>query len=136
MAQKSAEDYAQRSRNNRMDAARQVNSQGYNHCVSTPPYGRLWDKEKKLWSIDEDKKRIVEKAAEIYLNDGDFGAFAKNEAGMTHTNLLKTIRIKSGGTMQVKFKWTEINPQDEVLTLKIPRLLSDKVIKEIEKKSK
>lgn len=135
MAQKSAEDYAQRSRNNRMDAARQINSQGYNNCVSTPPYGRIWDKEKKLWSVDNDKKRIVEKAAELYLNDGNFKSYAKNEANMTVTNLLKTIRVKSGGTMQVKFKRTEINPQDEVLTLKIPRLLSEKVIKAVAKKA-
>lgn len=108
------------------------------------PYGRTYytekdiianpDKKLKLgWGIDEDKQNILIDAANRYLKGEAMSSIAAFH-NMNLTNLHKLLKERSGDTWDVHFK-SEKFGIDEMVTLKVPRLLPQDLIDKIKKRS-
>lgn len=97
------------------------------------PYGRTFDRGTEQWGIDESKRIIIEDIAKRYLESERLSKLAE-EYGMNHANLHKILTKRSGEEWEQTFNSDELNIHETVHT-KIPRLLSEKTIKAIKKKS-
>ena len=96
------------------------------------PHGRTYDKEKK-WGIDKAKKLIIEDAARRYLAGETLPNIA-NEYNMDPSNLYRILTKRSGDVWEQTFNSDGLNIHATIKT-KVPRLLSEKTIKLINKKS-
>ncbi len=96
------------------------------------PYGRTWDSEKG-WGLDTKKAQNIRWAAERYL--GGMGIIKIASAlGMNFANLWKILNHRSGDTWEVRFYAKNLNV-DETVSIHIPRLLEEDVIRAIHKKN-
>jgi DNA invertase Pin-like site-specific DNA recombinase len=117
-----ARQQARKSIINRIERAKQgMNASG------ALPYGRTFDVKTKTWGIDQEKKQIIEKCAERYLEGESFKDIAKTY-NMDFSNLWSILNRHCGDTWECRFKYENI---DETVIMKIPRLLDDKTIKAI-----
>lgn len=93
------------------------------------PFGRRWDKDSATWSIIPEDKAMIEDIAKRFLNGTSLPKLSK-EYNISHTNLIKILRQRCGATWDQTFTARNLNIH-EVVTVKVPRLLDDKTIKEI-----
>lgn len=98
------------------------------------PYGRTYDKKSNKWSIDKKKKGIMEDAAKRYLSGESMDKIAAFYS-MNTPNLHKLLKERCGDEWTVKLRCKQ-DKVDEEVTIKIPRLLSESVIKKIHERSK
>lgn len=97
------------------------------------PYGRKYNKETKAWEIDKEKQQCLEDAANRYLKGESMQSIA-DFYNMNLPNLHKLLKKTSGDTWDIHFKSRRFKI-DEMVTLKVPRLLSQDIIDKIKKRS-
>jgi DNA invertase Pin-like site-specific DNA recombinase len=97
------------------------------------PYGRIYNKETKTWSINKDEQKIIVDIANRYLKGESFQSIRKLYK-MNIPNLHKILKQRCGDSYDVHFKSERFNI-DEIVGIKIPRLLPDNIIEKIKKKS-
>ena len=97
------------------------------------PYGRTFDKKTKAWGIDAEKKKLVQRAAKMYLNGGSFLSVGK-KVGMGQARLLTLLKHRCGDSWEIHFDIPRFKI-DEKITIKVPRLLPEKTIKAIHKRA-
>ncbi len=102
-----------------------------NGCL---PYGRNWDREKREWSIDPDKRERVQTIADRYLRGESLKKLAA-EYRMNYSNLYMILVEGAGDVWRQTFHPQKISEQDKgtplVVMTKIPRLLSAETMKAI-----
>ena len=99
------------------------------------PYGRTFDKKTEEWGVDETKKKILKKVAEEYANGGSLGEIVKKyDLGLSSSNLLHTMKNRSGDTWTIHFNVAKFNI-DETVNIKVPRLLPEKMIQAVKERS-
>lgn len=124
-----AKQQAYKSLVNRIERAKQ----GYPSC-GKQPYGRKFDKTNKKWFIDEEKKKLIEKIAKLYLEkDIDFETLGK-QFRMNPSNLHKILTKRCGDVWPQRFRSERLGI-DESVEMKVPRLLSESIIQQIKAKS-
>jgi site-specific DNA recombinase len=67
------------------------------------PFGRTFDKKTGQWGIDTEKQKIIQIAAEKYLNGESIINIAK-KFSMNHTTLHKVLTRRSGDKWEQKFR--------------------------------
>jgi len=97
------------------------------------PYGRTFDKATGKWGIDKEKQQKIVWAAERYLAGDQILMLAKT-LGVNHVSLWKTLTRRSGDTWETRYRSKELGV-DEIVTLKIPRLLPQSTIDKILKRA-
>jgi DNA invertase Pin-like site-specific DNA recombinase len=97
------------------------------------PFGRTFDKDTGKWDVDEAKKLIIEDIAKRYLSGEKLSCLAE-EYGMNHANLHKILTKRSGNMWTQTFNSDDLNIH-ETVDITIPRLLDEKVLKAIRKKT-
>ncbi|HEA66901.1 MAG TPA: hypothetical protein ENI07_08800 [Desulfobacterales bacterium] len=97
------------------------------------PFGRLYDKTKNEWGIDEKKQKDLQWAANQYLEGESLQKIGKT-LNMNFTNLWRILNHRSGVEWTIHFKSDKLNI-DEFVKIKIPRLLPQETIEQIHQKS-
>ncbi len=97
------------------------------------PFGRIWNKTKEKWGIDPAKHAMIKDVARRYL-DGESLAALAEEYHVNHATLHKTLMHRCGSTWEVKFKSPDLNI-DETVTINIPRLLPENIIKALRERA-
>ena len=97
------------------------------------PFGRLYDKTKNEWGIDEKKQKDLQWAANQYLEGESLQKIGKT-LNMNFTNLWRILNHRSGDEWTIHFKSDKLNI-DEFVKIKIPRLLPQETIEQIHGKS-
>jgi site-specific DNA recombinase len=90
------------------------------------PYGRLWNKELKQWSIDPVKQEIIKDTAKRYLAGESIKKIALSY-NVDSSTLFKSLTQRCGDTWECRYVDRELNV-DETVTMTIPRLLDQTVI--------
>ena len=99
------------------------------------PFGRTYDKKAEKWGVDEKKKKLLKRVATEYLKGGSLKELIKKyDLGLNSSNLLKTLKYRSGDTWSIHFKVEKFNI-DETVNIEVPRLLPEKQIKAIRERS-
>jgi DNA invertase Pin-like site-specific DNA recombinase len=93
---------------------------------STRPFGRIWDKETRTWTIDPDKHALVKDCAGRYLRGESMKSLAR-EYGLDPTTLHKVLTQRSGGVWVQRIRCPELDI-DETIETAIPPLLDPPVI--------
>ncbi|MGD0900143.1 MAG: recombinase family protein, partial [Thermoguttaceae bacterium] len=93
------------------------------------PFGRTFDKQTGQWVVDPEKQAMIRDVAERYLAGEKLWSLAQ-EYGANYGNLCKALRHRCGTTYTFCFRSKELNI-DETLTLTVPRLLPEKLIREV-----
>lgn len=88
------------------------------------PYGRLYNKETGLWSLDEKQVNRVTSAAKEFLEGGKLYDIAKKYK-FAYNNLLEILKTKCSDKFTVQFEG------ENLLTYEVPRILSDHTIQQI-----
>jgi DNA invertase Pin-like site-specific DNA recombinase len=96
------------------------------------PFGRTYDRVKHVWGIDPEKQKLVRDVAKRYVDGGSLRELAK-EFGINYSFLCETLGKNCGGKWEVRYKAKDLNI-DEVVTMTVPRLLPEKVIKLVRKR--
>ena len=96
------------------------------------PFGRTWDKKTEEWGVNEEKKAIIKDCARRYLAGESIPVLAA-EYRMNISNLHKILTKVSGTEWQIRFRAPQWDI-DEIVTIKIPRLLADETIAKIRKR--
>jgi site-specific DNA recombinase len=100
---------------------------------SKRPFGRIWDKKTKTWSIDEAKQKMAQDVAARYLAGESMKALAK-EYGSDHSSLHRTITERCGDRWIQRVRCKELSI-DETIETEVPRLLPDDVIEACKKRA-
>jgi len=95
------------------------------------PYGRTWDERMKKWGVDADKQRMIQTAAERFL-EGATMLSLERETGLSGRKLYKLFGGAAGDTWTLKFKGTG-RPAEEI-TQKVPPLLSADMMRKLAKR--
>jgi DNA invertase Pin-like site-specific DNA recombinase len=98
------------------------------------PYGRTFDKEKKVWGIDEEKKKIIQDCARRYLKGEGIQDIASYYR-MNICNLHKLLKKTSGDTFDIHF-CSERFGINEIVSIPVPRLLPQAIIEKMKRRSK
>jgi site-specific DNA recombinase len=101
--------------------------------VGAMPYGRTFDRKKGEWGIITEKHEKIKWAAESYLSGSSMYSLA-DTLGVHVTTLWLTLRARCGDTWELNFENKRVGIK-ETVTMKIPRLLSEKTIDAIHQKS-
>jgi site-specific DNA recombinase len=96
------------------------------------PYGRTYD-EKKGWSVDKEKQKKIQWAAERYLAGDSIPVLAET-LGMNIANLWKILNKRSGDKWELRFKAKDLNV-DETVIIEMPRLLDEQSIQAIHERA-
>src|SRR5262249_9106922 len=97
------------------------------------PIGRIWDKDKKTWSVDEGVRAKIQAIAERYLQGkkGEGLEYLARVAGMSTGILWKTLKHRCGKIWVQHFECKRLNIKTTVET-NVPPLLDDDVIQDIQ----
>ena len=123
-----ARNQRRKSRSVRIDRAKM----GMPSCGKLP-FGRMWDKTTGQWSIDDEKKALVEEAAKRYLRGEKLKEVA-NKYGLNHSFLHKTLTQRCGTVWEQRFRLDD--GTYEVIKTEIPSLLPAETINAILKQAK
>lgn len=93
------------------------------------PFGRRFDKATGKWSIDPNAQALAYDVGERYLAGEALPKLAR-EYGINHSNLCKILRERCGSDWKIRFKAADLNI-DETVTIRVPPLLPEKMIKAI-----
>jgi site-specific DNA recombinase len=125
-----AKEQVKKSNDNKVELARK----GRPSC-GKKPFGRIFDKETGIWTVDPHKKEIVEEAARLYLEEDIPFKELGNRFGMNEANLWKVLTQRSGDVWEQGFKVRSQGKEEKVvLQTAIPRLLPDDIIQKIKAK--
>lgn len=91
-----------------------------------PPFGRVYDREKKEWLILTDKQAMIQDIADRYLAGEQLPNLAQ-EYGVNHSPLYRTLRDACGDRWVIEFNAPDLNIR-ETVTLTVPRLLPEATI--------
>ncbi|OQA02412.1 MAG: hypothetical protein BWY69_01130 [Planctomycetes bacterium ADurb.Bin401] len=97
------------------------------------PFGRTFDNRTEQWIVDKEKQTIIQNIANRYLAGEKLPDLAE-EFKMNHSNLHKILNLRSGNSWTLEFNSPELNISEKI-KMKVPRLLSDDIIKAIRKKA-
>ncbi|SHO53161.1 recombinase family protein [Desulfopila aestuarii] len=97
------------------------------------PYGRIFDKKTRKWSIDTENQKKITWAAEQYLQGKSMSEIA-DTLGMNHSSLWNILKNRSGTEWVIEFNNKRLNIS-ETVTLEIPPLLPQEIINAIWQKS-
>jgi DNA invertase Pin-like site-specific DNA recombinase len=98
-------------------------------AVGDRPFGRLWDRDSGMWSIDPKAQAMVQDAANRLLQGEPLGKLAA-EYGVAVSNLWKVMRHRCGDQWAQSFRCKALNIDETVLTT-VPRLLDDATIRAV-----
>jgi site-specific DNA recombinase len=93
------------------------------------PFGRIYDKTSRTWSIDPEKQAMIRDVAEQYLAGVPLPKLAR-DYGVNHSSLHKTLTQRCGDTWTLEFDPKGLN-MAEVVSFKIPPLLPESTIRAI-----
>jgi DNA invertase Pin-like site-specific DNA recombinase len=93
---------------------------------SKRPFGRIWDKKTKTWSIDPKKLEMAQDVSRRYLAGESMKALAK-EYKKDHSNLHRTITERCSDRWVQRVKCKELGI-DETIESVVPRLLPEEII--------
>jgi len=93
--------------------------------MGKPPFGRLYDRVKNKWSLDERKADIIRKAARDFLTGSSLTEIAK-DLDMDYSNLYNILYNRCGTDWENHFRGS-----NEIVKFEIPPLLDELTIKEI-----
>ena len=79
------------------------------------PYGRVYDKQKGVWSVDDKKTKNIRWAAERYLKGDSLWKLAAT-LNMNMSNLWKILKHRSGDEWEIHFRSKELNI-DEIVVM-------------------
>jgi len=116
---------ARKSLENRIARAKR----GYPTTNGQRPYGRVFDDKTKTWSVDPEKKRLIEWAAREYIN-GTSAAEIIAVLGMSRPNFHRMIMNDCGPEWQQAFHSDTLNIH-EVVPTEIPAILDEATIEAI-----
>lgn len=97
------------------------------------PFGRIYDGKTGKWSVDPDKKKFVQQAAQRYLNGEKIIQIAASY-GMPIPTLWKYLTKIPGKIWTVKFENKRLNIK-EVIDVEVGELLDEATIKAIKNKA-
>lgn len=97
------------------------------------PFGRIYDKQKDIWSVDEKKSKNIKWAANQYLKGESLWKIAKT-LNMNMSNLWRILKQRSSDEWTIHFKSPRLNI-DEIVKIKIPRLLPQETIERIHERA-
>ena len=97
------------------------------------PYGRTFDKKTEKWGVDPEKKKLLQKAAKLYLNGGSFFSVGK-KVNIAPARLMTLLKHRSGDSWEIHFNIPRFKI-DEKIIIKVPRLLPEKTIKAIHERA-
>jgi hypothetical protein len=95
------------------------------------PWGRTWSP-KDGWGIDEDKQARIVEVANRYLA-GEKMKDLTAVAGLSHAQLWKVLRERSGEVWQQRFTSKRLNI-DEVVPTPVPRLLPEELERKVRRR--
>lgn len=98
------------------------------------PFGRTFNRKTEQWGIDEEKQKMIQAAAQRYLDDESMPSIAKSY-GTTPANLWKTLKFKCGTEWPVNYCNEDVNV-NETVVMTVPRLLDESVIAAVHEKSR
>lgn len=124
-----AREQAYKSIINRIERAKK----GFPACGKRP-YGRIFDKEKMTWDVDQLKKRKLEEIVKVYLEENINFLELGRRFGMNGSNLDKLLTKRSGDTWEQRFR-SKAHNIDETVSTKVPRLLEEEVIQKFKNKA-
>jgi site-specific DNA recombinase len=93
------------------------------------PYGRVFDRKSGQWSIDPDKKAIIEDVAKRYIEGESLPKLAQ-EVGLAHASLCQILREKLGGEWVIDFSAADLDIA-ETVTIAVPPLLDEPTIRDV-----
>ncbi len=93
------------------------------------PFGRTWDADKQVWTVDAVKQEMIAHVAERYLAGESLPKLAK-EYGQNHSNLCKLLRERCGDQWEIEFRADDLNIR-ETVTLTVPPLLPPELIRAV-----
>jgi site-specific DNA recombinase len=93
---------------------------------STRPFGRIWNKAARTWTIDEDKHTLVKDAARRYLQGESIKNLAR-EYNLDPTTLHKVLTQRCGPTWTQRIRCPELDI-DETIETAVPPLLDPQTI--------
>ncbi len=94
------------------------------------PWGRMWDKTTETWSVDTEKRAIIEDVARRYLAGESLAKLAE-EYNQNTSNLHKVLTQRCGDTWTQTFRHED--GRVDVVETKVPRLLPEKTIRAIKR---
>jgi DNA invertase Pin-like site-specific DNA recombinase len=106
--------------------------QGKPTCGSLP-YGRTYSKEVG-WGIDLEKQALIKDVAERYLRGVPMTKMAR-ELGVNKSNLIRLLRERCGGELVIEFNSDKLDIH-ETVTLAVPSLLDDALLKAVRERLK
>jgi site-specific DNA recombinase len=92
--------------------------------VGLHPYGRVWDRDAKAWTVDEEARAKIAGAARRYLAGEPVYKLAL-EIGLHEASLYRILRGELGTDWRLHFKAKDLNI-DEWVTLAVPELVDEK----------
>jgi DNA invertase Pin-like site-specific DNA recombinase len=98
-------------------------------CVGSLPYGRMFDKKSKQWSVDVAKQAQIQEIATRYLAGEGLRELAL-EKGWSPGNLWLTLRERCGDVWKCRFHSEQLNI-DETVDMEVPRLLDETTIRTV-----
>jgi DNA invertase Pin-like site-specific DNA recombinase len=97
------------------------------------PFGRVWDKKTKTWSIDEAKQKMIQDVAKRYVAGESIKALGE-EYDKNHGFLLRTLKHRCTDVWIQNVRCKELGI-DETIESRVPRLLPDDVIEACKKRA-
>jgi len=96
------------------------------------PFGRTFDKKKKEWGVDENKKTMVEDWTDRYLSGESFTSLGERY-GRNRNNIRDILCNRSGDIWEQNFHSPRFNINNVVIPTKVPSLLPAWKIEKIDK---
>jgi len=108
--------------------------QGHPSC-GKKPYGRIWDKTTKTWTVDKKAQAKVREIAKLYLTEDVSWRALGERFGMNPSNLCKILTLRSGPDWEQEFISKRCGIK-ETISIKVPPLLPEEIIKAVQMKSR
>ncbi len=93
------------------------------------PFGREWDKDNKTWSVIPEKQEAIADIARRYLA-GEGLKKLTDEYHISYANVYKVLKDQCGEEWSFEFGSETLNIR-ETVTVKVPRLLPEPIIKAV-----
>lgn len=106
---------------------------GYPSSSGRAPYGRIFNRETGVWTVDEEKKRKIEEAARLYLEEDVSLMVLGKQFGINHAHLWEVLTQRCGDTWDQRFQEKRFGI-DATVTTKVPRLLPEETIQRLRAK--
>jgi site-specific DNA recombinase len=102
-------------------------------AVGSLPYGRTFDKESGMWGVDAEKRAMIRRAAEDFLQGTPMSTLEK-ETGLSINQLYKLFRGKAGSIWEVNFKPKSFPKMAQKIVVTVPPLLLPDLMEALRKR--